>query len=68
MTIVSTDDDDQSTGPGAANQTDDKPDKTAEEKSLELNLRNVCCIARMLDAAAQGRGAPRHGIHHPFRL
>ena len=25
-------------------------------------------ITRMLDATSQGRGASRHGIHHPFRL
>ena len=68
MTIVSTDDDDQSTGPGAANQTDDKPDKTAEEKPLDLisemyAVLRACWTPPPKDEGRHGSGSAETSHH-----
>jgi hypothetical protein len=66
VTIVSTDDDDQSTGPGAASQTDDKPDKTAEEKPLDSISEMYAALRACWTPPPKDEG--RHGMEYTIRF
>ena len=66
VTIVSTDDDDQSTGPGAANQTDDKPDKTAEEKPLDSISEMYAALRACWTPPPKDEG--RRGMEYTIRF
>ena len=43
-------------------------ERRAERPQLGFDPGDVHHAARLLGAAAEGRGASRHGIHHPLRL
>ena len=66
MTIVSTDYDDQSTGPGAANQIDDKPDTTAEEKPLDSISEMYAALRACWTPPPKDEG--RRGMEYTIRF
>jgi hypothetical protein len=68
LTIVSTDDNDSANTPAGANKSTDDTDKTAHDKSLDSIREMYAALRACWTPAAEGRGAPRHGIHYPFRL
>ena len=66
LTIVSTDDDDQPTVPGAVNQTDGNAEKTTEEKPLNSISEMYAALRACWTPPPKDEG--RHGMEYTIRF